>query len=161
MRFHTVVLAAMFVSGSAFGAGFELKGVELGKFASHEQLHQALGVVCFHDCRGRTVVAGAQCATVVIFNDEKMVDKIVATFSFSDFQTMKDAFTSKYGEPKEHFNTPVVSGGGVHANRVIGIWRDDAGNELVLENYSDQYHGQIVLRTRARIELEKHKANEI
>jgi hypothetical protein len=161
MRLRTVIIAAtLLASSSAFG--YDLKGVELGKYASFGQLHSALGVVCLKKCgEGRTVIAGAQCTTAVAFNDEKMVDKIVATFSFSDFEAVKEALTNKYGKPTEHFSTPGITGNGIHLTRVTGIWRDDAGNELMLENYSDALHGRLVLRTKARIELEKQRASEI
>lgn len=161
MRFYKVVLtASIFLCGSAFG--FDLRGVELGKFAPPGQLHSALGMVCLRKCgQGRTEIAGARCTTAVAFNDEKLVDEIVATFSFSDFEAVKEALINKYGKPTEHFTAQGITGNGIHLTRVTGIWRDDAGNELMLQNYSDALHGRLVLRTKARIELDKQRANEI
>jgi hypothetical protein len=162
MRFYKVVLtASIFLCGSAFG--LDLKGVELGKFAPAEQLHSELGMKCFRaKCgQGHTVIAGAQCTTAVAFNDEKMVDEIVAVFSFSDFEAVKEALINKYGKPTEHFTAQGTTGNGIHLTRVTGIWRDDAGNEMMLQNYSDALHGRLVLRTKARIELDRQRASEI
>lgn len=111
--------------------------------------------------QGRTEIAGAQCTTVVAFNDEKLVDEIVATFSFSDFEAVKEALINKYGKPTEHFTAQGTTGNGIHLTRVTGIWRDDAGNEMMLQNYSDALHGRLVLRTKARIELDRQRASEI
>jgi|SRR5271165_2051395 len=160
MRFQRVVLAAIFLSASAFG--FDLKGVELGKFASHEQLRGALGVVCIGKCGpGRVIIAGVECTTMVAFNDEKMVDEIVAVFGFQSFEVINAALTHKYGPPTKTLTTPTITDKGVHLMRVTNVWRDDAGNVLSIENYSDATHGRLVLATQARIELLKQKTNEI
>ena len=160
MRFNTVVLAALLVSGSALG--FDLKGVELGKFASHQQLHQELGILCMGKCgKGRTVIAGVECTTGVLFNDEKMVDGIVATFGFQNFEVVNAALRNKYGPPTKTATKPWITGGGIHLTHVSNIWLDDAGNELVIENYADATHGRLVLATKTRVELIKQRANEI
>jgi hypothetical protein len=160
MRFNTVILAALLVSGSALG--FDLKGVELGKFASHEQLHQELGIVCIGKCgKGRTIIAGVDCTTRVVFSDEKMVDGIVATFGFQDFEVVNAALRNKYGAPTRSVTKPIITGTGIHLIQVVNSWIDDAGNVLSVENYSDATHGRLVLATKTRIELIMQRANEI
>jgi hypothetical protein len=163
MRLRTVALSAIFALGPTFAWGFDLKGVELGKFASHEQLHAALGIPCLlQKCGvGRTTIAGISCDTSVAFNDEKNVDKIVATFSFSGFQDVRDALVNKYGSPTQQASQPMVTGNGLKLTRWTGVWRDSDGNELALVQYSDALHGQLSLRTKARIESEKQRAKEI
>lgn len=161
MRFNTVVLAvAVLLSSSALA--FDLKGVELGKFASHEQLHQELGIVCLGKCgEGRTIIAGVECTTGVLFNDEKMVDGIVARFGFQNFEVVNAALTHKYGQPTKTVTKPWITSSGIHLTHVANIWRDDAGNELVIENYMDATHARLVLATKARIAVIMEKANEI
>jgi hypothetical protein len=163
MRVRTVFLAAIAALGPTLAWGFDLKGVELGKFASHEQLHAALGIPCvLGKCGvGHTVIASANCETSVKFNDEKMVDEIVARFSFGDFQLVASALTSKYGPPTEHGSNPIVSATGNNMTRTVAIWRDADGNELAVVDHADVVHGELVLRTKARIERDKEKAKEI
>jgi len=152
MRFHTVVLAAICLSGSAFG--FDLKGVELGKFASHEQLRGALGVVCIGKCGpGRVIIAGVECTTAVAFDDEKKVDEIVAVFGLQNFEVINTALMHKYGLPTKTLTTPIITAGGNHLTGVTNVWSDNAGNVLSIENYSDATHGRLMLATQARIEL--------
>jgi hypothetical protein len=162
MRFRTVALAAIVALGPTFTWAFDLKGVELGKFASREQLHAALGIVCLVKCGlGRTMIAGVGCETAIAFNDEKNVDEIVARFAASNFQPVKDALVNKYGPPVRQGTEPVDSANGAKLTRWIGIWRDSDGSELTLVQYADALHGELALRTKARIELEKQKAKEI
>src|SRR5208337_4353305 len=117
MRFHTVRLAAICLSGSA--VGFDLKGVELGKFASHEQLRGALGVVCIGKCGpGRVIIAGVECTTAVAFDDEKKVDEIVAVFGLQNFEVINTALMHKYGLPTKTLTTPIITAGGNHLTGV-------------------------------------------
>ena len=160
MRFTASILTALLVSSSALG--FDLKGVELGKFATHEQLHQELGIVCIGKCgMGRTIIAGVECMTGVLFNDEKMVDGIVATFGFQNFEVVNAALRNKYGAPTKTATKPIITGTGIHLTQIINSWTDDAGNVLSVENYSDATHGRLVLATKGRIELIMQRANEI
>jgi hypothetical protein len=162
MRFRTVALAAIAALGPAIAWGFDLKGVELGQFASDEQIHVALGIVCLlGNCSaGQTVIpAGVGCDTAIIFNDQKRVDEIVARFAFTKFELVRDALVSTYGPPTQQALKTEVSSDGLKLTRWIGVWRDSDGNELLLMQYSDALHGTLSMRTPARIKLEKQQAH--
>jgi hypothetical protein len=67
----------------------------------------------------------------------------------------------QYGPPTKTVTKPWITGSGIHLTHVSNVWFDDAGNELLIENYMDALHGRLVLATKARIELIMQKANEI
>jgi hypothetical protein len=156
-------LAAIAVFGPTFAWSFDLKGVELGKSATDEQVHEALGIVCrLQICgAGQTLIAGVGCDTAVAFDDEKLVDEIVARFAFTKLESVRDALVSRYGPPTQQATQTEVSADGMKFTGWTGVWRDSAGNELTLVQYSDALHGSLSMRTRARVELEKKQAKTV
>jgi hypothetical protein len=163
MRLRTMALAAIAVFGPAIAWGFDLKGVELGKFATDEQVKDALGIVCrLQICgAGQALIAGVGCDTAVAFNDEKQVDEIVAHFAFTKMEQIRDALVSKYGPPTQQASQTEVSADGQKFTGWTGVWRDSAGNELTLVQFSDSLHGSLSLRSPARSALEKKRVKAI
>jgi hypothetical protein len=163
MRLRTVTLAAIAALGPALAWGFDLKGIELGKFATNEQVHDALGIVCLlQTCgAGQTIIDGVGCDTAVAFNDEKQVDQIVARFAFTKIEPLREALVSKYGPPTQLATQTEVSADGMKFRGWTAYWRDSAGNELTLVQFSDALHGSLSMRTRARIEVEKQRPKTI
>ena len=162
MRFRMLALAAIAALGPTLAWGFDLKGVELGRFATDEQIQVALGIVCrLGNCGGgQTVIAaGVGCDTAIFFDDQKRVDEIVARFAFPKFESVRDALIAAYGPPTQQALQTDASSDGLKSTRWIGVWRDSEGNELLLRQYSDALHGTLSMRTPARIKLENQHAN--
>ena len=157
MRLRTMALIGIAAFGPALAWGFDLNGVELGKPATDDQVQQALGITCrFQACgAGQTIIAGVGCDTAVAFNEAKLVDEIVARFAFTKMERLRDALVRQYGPPTQQASQTDVSADGLKFAGWTGVWRDSAGNELTLVQYSDALHGSLSMRTRARIELEK------
>jgi hypothetical protein len=163
MRLRTLALAAIAVFGPTFAWSFDLKGVELGKSATDEQVHEALGIVCrLQICgAGQAIIAGVGCDTAVAFNDDKLVDEIVARFAFTKIDRIRDALVVKYGQPTQQVSQTQVSADGQKFTGWTGVWRDSAGNELTLVQFSDALHGSLSIRSPARIALEKKQAKAV
>jgi hypothetical protein len=162
MRFRILALAAIAALGPTLAWGFDLKGVELGKVASDQQIQVALGIVCqLGNCSpGQTVIAtSVGCDTAIIFDDQKRVDEIVARFAFTKFESVRDALISAYGPPTQQTVQTEAASSVQKMPRWIGVWRDTAGDELLLMQYTDALHGTLSMRTPARIKLEKQQTH--
>lgn len=161
---QVMCLCTLLIAVSANSAPFELKGLELGKPATREQIKSTIGLFCSPECEtgrgcniscgsGATFVAGVYAETGIALDEGHTVQKITASFETAAFDVISAAFVAKYGNPTRVDHSVITTGAGGKFDQTINVWRNDTGDEISLSRFSrDVRYGTLKLRTKAEID---------
>jgi hypothetical protein len=144
-----VLAAALALSASYAAGALDLKGIELGKPSTTEQLHAQLGLStnCRQraNCEGSTMLEGMPVDTVVEFS-HGLVNEISVQFDPWEFDYLLKAAKGKWGEPKSALLN-VVEGnayGAIRKNAMVS-WELPDGRGVLLIKYLGNDHGTLKL----------------
>jgi hypothetical protein len=154
MKIRFLILAALVAASPALA--LDLKGVELGKTATPDQLHQAFGItfgpyecdmVPNRPCIGGTRIEGVPCGVEVQFGADKIIVRIVVNFLSDYFETLAPAAIAKWGKPQESGAVPQQNGYGAQVLNQVRGWTLPDGSSVGLVKYAaDVGHGMLWLK---------------
>lgn len=162
-----VFMKSLFIIGivllAAPAGAFDLKGLELGKPATDEQIKAATGIVCQVYCTGLVMLAGRLIDTTISRDKDLNITAISAEFDNAQFDLLDAAFTVKYGKPVET-KIPVSNGFGAQFVQIQHEWTQN-GQAILLGKYVSATEGvlQMVSADEAarRAAKAKKSANDI
>jgi len=154
--FSALILLALAALAFKTCEALDLKGVELGKVATEEQLHEAFGITfrsyecdreILRPCRGSTHIEGVPVYVVVHFGRGKTVDHIVVDFLSEYYETLAPAAVAKWGKPDANGAERMQNSFGAQVQNHVMGWTLPDGSSVALAQYAaDIQHGTLLLK---------------
>lgn len=139
--------------GIAFGSSLaETKSI-LGRYNSQPAACDS------GQCFQRFYIGDIETSQWFTFRDDKLV-KVRLSFPSDSFNTLRDIFIERYGEPTEHRTEEVkTKGGGSYADEIL-VWLGNSV-EVNIRRYSNSINdGGALVADRAWLEAEKKAEDE-